>query len=67
MADKYKLRNYERVRQDAIILERLSSSKHVIYLVGYCGAVIISPFADGTLEDKITKLVKKKVSIERLG
>ena len=66
LADKYKLRNYERVRQDAIILERLSSSKHVMDLVGYCGNVIISPFADGTLEDKINKLVKTKVSIERL-
>ena len=65
-ADKYKPRNYERVRQDAIILGRLSSSKHVMDLVGYCGNVIISPFADGTLEDKITKLVKTKVSIERL-
>ena len=66
LADKYKLRNYERVRQDAIILERLSSSKHVMDIVGYCGAVIIGPFADGTLEDKISKLVRRKASIERL-
>jgi len=67
LADKYKIRNYERVRQDAIILERLSSSKHVMGIVGYCGAVIISPFADGgTLDEKIIKLLREKASMGKL-
>ncbi len=67
LADKYKIRNYERVRQDAVILERLSSSKHVMDIVGYCGAVIIGPFADGgTMDGEIIKLLRKKASIEKL-
>jgi len=67
LADKYKIRNYERVRQDAIILERLSSSKHVMDIVGYCGAVIISPFADGgTMDEKIIKLLREKASMGKL-
>jgi serine/threonine protein kinase len=67
LVDKYKIRNYDRVRQDAIILERLSSSNHVMDIVGYCGVVIIGPFADGgTLESKHFASLKKKASNERL-
>ena len=43
----YGFNNYERVRQDAIILERLSSSNYVMDILGYCGATIIGPFAEG--------------------
>ena len=67
LADKYKFRNYERVRQDAIVLERLISSKHVMDIVGYCGVTVIGPFADGgTLEDANFASLKRQTSKERL-
>ena len=67
LTDKYKLRNYERVRQDAIILDHLSRSKHVMDIFGHCGMAIIVPYADGgTLEEKILKLSRRNASKERL-
>ncbi|KAL7426045.1 hypothetical protein ACHAXM_000289 [Skeletonema potamos] len=67
LVDKYKSRNYDRVRQDAIILERLTSSKNVMDIFGYCGDVIIGLFADGgTLEDKNFRSLKRNASKERL-
>jgi len=64
LADKYKLRNFERVRQDAVILERLSSSKHVMDINGYCGAVIVGTFADGGTLEKL--LLKRNSSKDKL-
>lgn len=67
LVDKYKARNFERVRQDALILERLSSSKHIMDIFGYCGVVIVAPFANGgTLEEKGLSSLKRKSSPERL-
>ncbi|KAL7454188.1 hypothetical protein ACHAWC_009354 [Mediolabrus comicus] len=67
LVDMYKTRNFERVRQDALILERLSSSKHIMDIYAYCGIVIVGPFADGgTLEEKGLSSLKRKSSPERL-
>ena len=67
LVDKYKTRNFERVRQDALILERLSSSKHIMDIYAYCGVVILGPFAHGgTLEEKGLSSLKRKSSPERL-
>mmetsp|Transcript_12909 Transcript_12909/g.22719 ORF Transcript_12909/g.22719 Transcript_12909/m.22719 type:complete len:486 (+) Transcript_12909:34-1491(+) len=44
---EYSHDNYDIVRRDALILERLTKSTHVLPLYGYCGFAVVVPFADG--------------------
>ena len=40
-------RNMDRYRRDAIVLERLTFSPHVLDIYGYCGVTDIIPYYDG--------------------
>ncbi|KAL7468541.1 hypothetical protein ACHAXS_008779 [Conticribra weissflogii] len=72
---KYSDRNYDRVRRDALILERLTRSPHVMSIYGYCGFDVLVPFAaGGTLSNMIrqwkrgqlelTSLERMKIALE---
>lgn len=56
---------YENNRIDAVVLERLTASPHVINVFGFCGHSVLTEFADGKrlgeLADK-----KKKEPLARL-
>lgn len=43
----YTDRNFDRVRRDGLILERLTSSPHVLDTYGFCGFGVLTPYADG--------------------
>ena len=59
----------EHDRIDAVALERLTSSPHVINIYGFCGHSVISEYADGprlgTLADKSKKTPLKRLEIAR--
>ena len=59
----------EHDRIDAVALERLTSSRHVINIYGFCGHSVISEYADGprlgTLADKSKKIPLKRLEIAR--
>jgi serine/threonine protein kinase len=51
---KYSHVNYDTVRRDGLVLDRLTPSAHVQPLHGYCGFALVVPFtAGGTLYDAI--------------
>mmetsp|Transcript_12175 Transcript_12175/g.26266 ORF Transcript_12175/g.26266 Transcript_12175/m.26266 type:complete len:548 (-) Transcript_12175:349-1992(-) len=43
----YTDRNYDRVRRDGLILERLTPSPYVLDTYGFCGFDVLTPYADG--------------------
>jgi len=52
----YSSYNYDVVRRDALVLERLTKSSFVLPLHGYCGFAVIVPYADGgTLASALAK------------
>ena len=59
----------EHDRIDAIALERLTSSPHVINIYGFCGHSVVTEYADGprlgTLADKSKKIPLKRLEIAR--
>lgn len=59
----------EHDRVDAIAMERLTSSPHVINIYGFCGHSVITEYADGprigTLADKSKKIPLKRLEIAR--
>ena len=61
--------HFEHDRIDAIAMERLTSSPHVIDIYGYCGHSVVTEFADGprlgTLADKSKKRPLKRLEIAR--
>mmetsp|Transcript_29633 Transcript_29633/g.61513 ORF Transcript_29633/g.61513 Transcript_29633/m.61513 type:complete len:480 (+) Transcript_29633:74-1513(+) len=67
----YSDRNYDRVRRDALILERLTHSPHVMSIYGFCGFDVLVPFAGGgTLTNMIRQWRRgqlKLTSLERLN
>jgi hypothetical protein len=62
---KFEDAHFEHDRIDAVAMERLTSSPHVINVFGFCGHSVITEFAEGTrlgsLADK-----SKKIRLERL-
>ena len=44
---KYTHDNYEIVRRDALVHERMTKSSHVLPLYGFCGFATVVPYADG--------------------
>jgi serine/threonine protein kinase len=61
--------HFEHDRIDAMAMERLTSSPHVINIYGFCGRSVITEFADGprlgTLADKSKKYPLKRLAIAR--
>ena len=60
---------YENNRIDAVVLERLTASPHVINVFGFCGHSVITEYADGKrlgeLADKKKKVPRARLSIAR--
>ncbi|KAL3817539.1 hypothetical protein ACHAXA_003712 [Cyclostephanos tholiformis] len=49
--------HYDIVRRDALVMERLTKSSHVLSLHGHCGFAVVVPLADGgTFGDALEKL-----------
>ena len=46
IGSQYNDRNFDRARQDALIVERLTKSPYVPDVYGYCGFASVVPFAD---------------------
>lgn len=61
--------HFEHDRIDAVAMERLTSSPHVINVYGFCGHSVITEFADqprlGTLADKAKKKPLQRLKIAR--
>lgn len=57
--------HYEHDRVDAIAMERLTSSEHVINIFGFCGHSVMTEYADGTRLGALADKAKKK-PLERL-
>jgi serine/threonine protein kinase len=56
---RFEEKHFEHDRVDAIVMERLTASPHVINIFGYCGHSVMTEYADGKrlgeLADKATK------------
>ena len=50
---QYDFRNNDRHRRDALVMERLSSSKYVVDIYAYCGNSVLSEYVGRTLDDFI--------------
>ena len=61
--------HFEHDRVDAVAMERLTSSPHVINMFGFCGHSVLTEFADGTrvgeLADKSKKTPLARLRIAR--
>ena len=49
----YDQRNYQRHRRDALVMELLSSSHHLVSIYGYCSNTVLTQAISHTLEDVI--------------
>ena len=60
---------YEHNRIDAVVLERLTASPHVINVFGFCGNSVLTEYADGKrlgeLADKMKKVPLARLNIAR--
>ena len=60
----YSPHNYQIVRQDAVIQERLTSSPYIFPIYGYCGFALVLPYvAGGTLSSNLRKWRKGELQI----
>ena len=50
---KYDARNFNRHRRDALVMERLSSSHHLVPIYGYCSQTVLTQAISHTLDDVI--------------
>ena len=61
--------HFEHDRVDAVAMERLTSSPHVINIFGFCGHSVLTEYADGKrvgqLADKAKKIPLKRLEIAR--
>ena len=61
--------HFEHDRVDAVAMERLTSSPHVINIFGFCGHSVLTEYADGKrvgqLADKAKKVPLKRIEIAR--
>jgi hypothetical protein len=46
-------RNFDRHRRDAIVMERMQNSLHVVSMYGYCGNTVLTEYSGVTLSDYI--------------
>ena len=60
----YDFRNNDRHRRDALVMERLSSSKYVVDIYAYCGNSVLSEYVGRTLDDFIYLDDKEKTEEE---
>ena len=58
---KYTDRNYDRVRRDGLILERSTSSRYVTDIYGFCGFLVLVPYADG---GNLSRALRKKKEVK---
>ena len=49
----YDQRNFQRHRRDALVMERLSSSHHLVPIYGYCANTVLTQAISHTLDDVI--------------
>ena len=49
----YDVRNFQRHRRDALVMERLSSSHHLVPIYGYCANTVLTQAISHTLDDVI--------------
>ena len=58
---EYEMRNMQRHRRDALVMERLSSSHHLVAIYGYCAQAVLTKSISHTLDDVIyTREYEKK-------
>eukprot|EP00934_Nitzschia_sp_Nitz4_P007121 Nitzschia sp. Nitz4//scaffold52_size167869//93974//95935//NITZ4_002283-RA/size167869-snap-gene-0.227-mRNA-1//-1//CDS//3329554056//7111//frame0 len=57
--------HFEHDRVDAVAMERLTSSPHVINVFGFCGHSVLTEYADGSRVGELADKAKKK-PLERL-
>ena len=50
---EYEMRNIQRHRRDALVMERLSSSHHLVAIYGYCAQAVLTQSISHTLDDVI--------------
>eukprot|EP00985_Skeletonema_marinoi_P007757 scaffold3453_cov230-Skeletonema_marinoi.AAC.9 len=50
---EYDQRNFQRHRRDALVMERLSSSHHLVPIYGYCANTVLTQAISHTLDDVI--------------
>lgn len=60
----FTLRNFDRMRRDAAVMDRMTFSKSIIDLYGFCGTSSLSEYGDGG--DVITPLEDGPTMLERL-
>jgi len=64
---KYTDRNFDRVRRDGLILERSTKSRYVMDIFGFCGFLIVVPFAEeGTLPKVLRNEGENLTSLQKL-
>lgn len=58
---EYEMRNMQRHRRDALVMERLSSSHHLVAIYGYCAQAVLTKSISHTLDDVIYAREYEKV------
>ncbi|KAL7516043.1 hypothetical protein ACHAWX_001100 [Stephanocyclus meneghinianus] len=59
----YDQRNFQRHRRDALVMELLSSSHHLVQIYGYCANTVLTQAISHTLDDVIYAREKEKVKL----
>ena len=57
----YNQRNFQRHRRDALVMERLSGSHHLVAIYGYCSNTVLTQAISHTLDDVIYAEENEKV------
>ncbi|KAL7445180.1 hypothetical protein ACHAXH_009742 [Discostella pseudostelligera] len=64
---EYTDRNFDRVRRDGLILERLTKSPYILNSYGFCGFDLLTPYAHGgSLSSKLKGWRKGKIELSPL-
>merc|ERR1712150_270211 len=50
---KYDIRNLDRHRRDALVMERLTSNNYIVNTHGFCGTSVLTDYCGQTLEDYV--------------
>ena len=57
-------RNFDRHRRDALVMERLTESKHVVSVYGYCGNTVLTEYAGRSLDDFLFHPTTEELELE---
>ena len=57
-------RNFDRHRRDALVMERLTDSKHVVSIYGFCGNTVLTEYAGRSLDDFIFNPTQEELDLE---